>query len=304
MKVALVGAGRNRNGIGEYIGKCFHQNGATVIAVLGTTEKTSRSASSALTRYGIDAHAYTDFKAMVERESPDTVVIASPAPTHYGYLIRSVDAGLHVFCEKPFIWHEGGNIQESLETIFNKAENKNLTIAMNTQWPFSLPYYEELCGPIDGRKIDTFFIRLSPTSVGKEMVVDSVPHALSILFHVFGNGEIINPDSELGEEEMTLQFHYCSQLKVCKVLIRLIRREFQPRDFSFGFNDKIVRRIIDLESYDIYFSHANRTLKLVDPLDLSVQDFIAAVRDHRKPLVGKTHIINNTNLLRQIYDSC
>jgi hypothetical protein len=88
------------------------------------------------------------------------------------------------------------------------------------------------------------------------------------------------------------------------VLIRLVTKELQPRDFSFGFNDKIVKRSLDLESYDIYFSHANRTLKIVDPLDLSVQDFISAVRDQREPLIGKQHIMSNTTLLKQIYDTC
>jgi len=304
MKVSLIGAGRNRNGIGEYIGKFFQQNGATVISVLGTKEKTSRGASSSLKQYRIDATAYTDFNTMVEQERPDAVAIASPTLTHYEYLIKSIEAGLHVFCEKPFIGQEKENIRKLLENIFKTADNNNVKIAMNTQWPFSLPYYEELCGPINNQKIDTFFMRLSPISTGKEMIPDSLPHALSILYCIFGDGEIINPDIELQEEDITIKFHYSSSIKVCKVLIRLVTKNFQPRDFSFGFNDKIVKRTLDLESYDIYFSHANRALKIVDPLDLSVQDFISAVRDQREPLIGKQHIMSNTTLLKQIYDTC
>jgi len=304
MKVSLIGAGRNRNGIGEYIGKYFQQNGATVISVLGTTEETSRRASTALTQYGIDAPAYTDFSEMVEQESPDAVAIASPTRTHYEYLIKSLEAGLHVFCEKPFILHEKENIRELLEDVLETAESKNVKIAMNTQWPFSLPYYEELCGPINNRQIDTFFMRLSPMSTGKEMIPDSVPHALSILYCIFGDGEISNLDIELHAEDITIKFDYRSSIKVCKVLIRLVTKEFRPRDLSFGFNDKIVMRSLDLESYDIYFSHANRTLKIVDPLDLSVQDFISAVRDQREPLIEKQHIMSTTTLLRQVYDSC
>jgi hypothetical protein len=304
MKVAIVGAGRNRNGIGQYIGKYFQQNGASVISVLGTTEKTAHNASSILKQYGINATSYTDFDKMVEKEKPDTVVIASPTPTHCEYLIKSIEVGLHIFCEKPFIWHEKGDMGGLLENIFKMAESKNLKIAMNAQWPFSLPYYEELCGTINSEKIDSFFIRLSPMCEGKEMIVESTPHALSILYYIFGKGEIINLDIEPHEEKMIIKFNYSSNTKAYNVLIRLVKREFQPREFSFGFNDKIVKRSLDLESYDIYFNHANRTVKIVDPLDLSVQDFISAVKEQREPLIGKSHIINNTNLLKQIYDSC
>lgn len=304
MKVSIIGAGRNRNGIGKYIGKYFQKNGATVTSVLGTTEKTSHNASSDLKQYGIYATAYTDFNRMVEKERPDTIVIASPSPTHYEYLIKSIEAGLHIFCEKPFICHVNGNIQVLLENIFKIAENKNLKIAMNSQWPFSIPYYEELCGTIDSQKIESFFIGLSPVCAGKEMIIDSVPHALSILYYILGDGEIANLDIEFHEEQMSIKFIYSSNKNACKVLIRLLRKERQPRDFSFGFNDKIVSRSLDIESYDIYFNYINRSLKIADPLDLSVQDFIAAVREKRESLIGKPHIVSNTTLVKQIYDSC
>jgi len=304
MKVAIIGAGRNRNGIGQFIGKYFQKSGATVISVLGTTEKTSHNASSNLKQYGINATAYTDLNGMVGDEKPDTVVIASPSPTHYEYLTKCTEAGLHIFCEKPFIWYEGDDIQELLDTTFKRAENKNLKIAMNAQWPFSIPYYEELCGPIDSKKVDSFFISLSPICTGKEMIVESVPHALSILYYIFGEGKITDLNTEPQKDKMTIKFNYSSNIKACKVLIKLIRKEYQPRDFSFGFNDRIVNRVLDLKSYDIYFSYGNKTLKIVDPLEMSVKNFISSVRGKREPLIGKPHIMSNTTLLKQIYDSC
>jgi hypothetical protein len=41
-----------------------------------------------------------------------------------------------------------------------------------------------------------------------------------------------------------------------------------------------------------------------DPLELSVQDFISAVREKRNPLIGKAHIMNNMSLLKKVYDAC
>ena len=136
------------------------------------------------------------------------------------------------------------------------------------------------------------------------MIIESIPHALSILYYTFGEGEVTNLTVELYEEKMIIKFRYNSSSKSCNVLIRLVKKEYQPRDLSFGFNDKIVKRSLDLENYDIYFNHANRTLKIVDPLDLSVQDFITSVSEQREPLIGKSHIICNTILTTQIYDFC
>lgn len=304
MKVSIVGAGRNRNGIGKYIGKYFRKNGAAVTSVLGTTEHTSHRASFALKQYGMDATAYTDFNKMVENESPDAIVIASPYPTHDDYLLKSIDAGLHIFCEKPFIWHEKSDMQEWLDHLFETAENKHLTIAMNSQWPFCIPYYEELCGPINIQAVDTFSIGLSPMVGGRDMIPDSVPHALSLLYGTLGDGDILNLNIDDHDETMIITFDYNTIIHACRVLIRLTRNEHKPRDFSFGFNGRMVQRSLDMETYDIHLNHANRSLKIIDPLDLSVRDFMSAVREKREPLIGRSHILSNMTCLKIIYNGC
>lgn len=303
MKVAIIGARRNRNGIGEYIGKYFHKNGATITSVLGTAEKTAQHASSALWKYGIRSTPYSDFYEMVESEKPDTAVIASPSPTHYDYLVKCIHFGLNVFCEKPFIWQETGDTPGITQTILQRANQRNVTVAMNSQWPFSVRYYEEICGPIDRVGPSTFFISMSPLSYGKDMIPESVPHALSILYFVLGDGKIANLHLEHDEEEITIRFRYKSQITYCDVVIHLRRKEGQPRDFCFGFNDRVARRFLDLENYDIYFSYEGRKIKISDPLELSVQDFIEAVKGGRKPLIGYPHIVSNMALLKAIYDS-
>jgi len=306
MKTAIIGAGKNKSGIGQYIGKYFQKNRASVLSVLGTTEKTARKASSILTQYGIGATYYTDFNTMMKRERPDAVVIASPALTHYKYLTKCVKEGVHVFCEKPFVWQNKNDmdIKPLLNNIFEMAESNDLKIAMNSQWPFSLPYYEELCGPIDYQKIDTFFIRLSPVVSGKEMILESVPHALSILHTVFSDGQISNLSIEAYKEKIITKFHYISSTGYCEVMIELVRTILPPRSFSYGFNGKIIHRVLDLDTYDIFFKYSDKILMIRDPLELSVQDFISAVREKREPIIGKAHIKNNMSLLKKIYDCC
>jgi len=304
MNVSIIGARRRRSGIGEYIGKYFHKNGATITSVMGTTEKTAQDASFGLRKYGIDSTPYTDFYKMAENENPDTTVIASPPSTHYEYLAKCVDLGLNIFCEKPFVWQETNDMRGIVEHLFEKAGQKNVTVAMNSQWPFSMRYYEELCGPVDSEKTGTFFIDMSPLSRGREMIPESIPHALSMLYWVFGDGEIGGLHIEPHEGKMIMRFTYLSKTGDCDVFINLARREQQPRDFRFGFNDRIVRRILDFGNYDIYFSYEGRRIKIIDPLELSVQDFIKAVKEGREPLIGYPHIMSNMSLLKAIYDRC
>ena len=303
LNVSIIGAGRTRNGIGEYIGKYFHQHGARVTSVLGTTEKTSLQASSALRKYGIEARPYTNFDEMVRGEKPDAVAIASPSSTHYEYLLKSLNSGLHIFCEKPFLWDDHKDIRRRIEDIFEKAREKTLTIAMNSQWPFSIDYYEEICGKIRIKETNNFFIRMSPFSPGKVMIPESIPHPLSILYCRLGAGEIQNLNFESdGEGEMSIRFTYLFRTWACDVLIRLVHQETPPREFSFGFNDKIVFRSLDLKNYEIYFHYGSKKLRIVDPLELSVKNFMEAVEKKTEPFIGPPHILHNMSLLKEIYD--
>jgi hypothetical protein len=303
MKVSIIGAGRTRNGIGEYIGKYFHQSGGEVTSVLGTTEKTSLQACSALRKYGIEARPYTDFDKMVKAERPAVVAIASPSSTHYEYLLKSIDSGLHVFCEKPFIWDDRTNTPKTVEEIFNKAREKKLTIAMNSQWPFVINDYEKICGKVRIKKKNTFFIKMVPPFPGRAMIPESVPHALSLLYCLLGDGEIEDLNFESGgERQMHIRFTYRFGAKACEVIIRLAYQENQPRDFSFGLNDRIVSRSLDFENYEIYFKYGDKKMRIMDPLESSVKNFMEAVTKKTEPFIGTRHIFHNLSLLKKIDD--
>jgi len=287
--------------VGEYIGKYFHKYGADITGVVGTTEETARQAAGTLKKYGIDAIPFTDFKRLIDKQRPDTVVIASPIRTHYAYLMASVEAGVNVFCEKPFVWHETDDIEKMLRCVFGERR-KGTTIAMNSQWPFSLPYYEELVEPVDPRSAQRFDMKLSPVSGGKEMIPDSVPHALSVLYRVFGEGTIKRGLVEFNGEKMITTFAYLSGSGTCECRLTLTRTQAQPRPFEYGFNGRVVRRVIDMENYDVYLCYGDRRMELIDPLELSVKDFIGAVHTGDEPLIGPSHIITTTLLLRTIYE--
>jgi predicted dehydrogenase len=303
MKVSIIGAAKNRSGIGEHIAKYFHRNGVQVTSVLGRTEETSQKASLNLEKYEIRSNPYTDLYEMVEKEKPHGVVIASPSSTHHDYLLKCVDLGLNIFCEKPFLRPDLDDMKGRVEEILGKAKEKRLTVAMNSQWPFALKFYKKICGEIEIKKSNRFFITLSPFTSGREMISEAVPHALSLLYAAFGEGEIGSLAFQSPrEEEMTIRFKYLFGRKDCEVLIKLAQNEEQPREFQFGFNDKIVRRSLNLRNYDVFFNYGTRKWKIADPLNLSVGDFIKAFGKRGEPLVGSSHILCTMSLLKKIYD--
>ncbi len=303
MNVAIIGARRVRNGIGEYIANYFQKNGTPVVCVLGTTEETSSLASRSLKRYGIEARPYHDFAEMVSREDIQAVAIASPAESHLDFLKGSLKRGLSVFCEKPFLDPSRKDLTDELNDIFEQAWAEGNTVAMNSQWPFCLGAYEELCGSLVPAGVRRFSIRLSPICSGPAMIPDSVPHALSILYAVLGPGTISPPAFSGTDTDMTIEFTYTSAHGSCAVTIALIQQSEQPRPFWFGFDDRIARRSIETARYEISFHSGGRRLRVADPLELSVRDFIEACSSGREPLIGRGHIVATTRLLKQIYDA-
>lgn len=303
IRVLIVGAGRSRNGIGEYIGKYFHKNNAQVVAVLGTTQETSLRAASALKKYGIISTPYSNFDDMMDRESPEVLVIASPASTHYDYLARGLESGLHIFCEKPFVWDVPGRLEKAVSHVLSRARERQLILAMNSQLPFALKDYEKLCGKMEQKGFNRFYAAMSPFASGAEMIPDAVPHVLSLLYVVYGEGKVRNVRFEsTTPRDLKIEFEYLGSSGICEAHVDLTRQEKQPRPFRFGWNGRIVDRSIDLANYDIYFNYEGQRLKIPDPLEASVINFIEAVERKMEPLVGSRHILNNTVLLKEIFD--
>ena len=304
MNIGIIGARRTSNGIGEFIARYFHSAGAQVTAVLGTTEQSSRVASDNLMKYGIKAHPYTDFSRMINEEDLDAVVIASPTPTHEYYIEQCIEAGSHIFCEKPFVSPDTANPARLLRRIFTRARRRRITIAMNPKWGFCLPCYEELCGTVDKGSAKTFQMRLSPICSGMAMIPDSVPHALSMLYTALGDGTLQDVRIEGAQDSMQISFAYKWEHGTCMARVSLVTEQTQPRTFSFGFDGRMVHRAIDMDTYTISFLHDGNSVALTDPLDLSVRDFMEAIREHRPPGIGEAHIISTSKMLKDIYDEC
>lgn len=79
---------------------------------------------------------YTDYKAMLEREPLDAVLVATPSRSHTEIVRRALDKNLHVFCEKPFTL----KAEEGLE-LSRLAEEKGLVNQVGYHYRFVATFH-------------------------------------------------------------------------------------------------------------------------------------------------------------------
>ena len=78
---------------------------------------------------------YTDFELMLERERPDAVIVTTVDRYHAEYIVRALDLGYDVFCEKPIaITRE----QCAAIRAAEKRCGKRVTVTFNCRF---MPYY-------------------------------------------------------------------------------------------------------------------------------------------------------------------
>jgi len=94
LKVALVGCGKIADCHVEEIRKL------DVASLVAVCELEPLIAEQLAVRYKIPA-CYSDFGRMLASEAPDVVHITTPPQSHYALAAQALDAGCHVYVEKP-----------------------------------------------------------------------------------------------------------------------------------------------------------------------------------------------------------
>jgi predicted dehydrogenase len=119
LKVAIVGCGKIADGHIEEIQKM--PAAARVVAV---ADLEILMAEQIAVRYGIPAH-YDDLDRLLAREKPDVVHITTPPGSHLALAMKAMDAGAHVYVEKPLTL----NLADSERLIAHAQKaKKQLTI--------------------------------------------------------------------------------------------------------------------------------------------------------------------------------
>lgn len=123
--IGIVGCGKIAEAHAEII------KTVTDAKLMATCDKEILMARQLAERYGAESY-YDDLLNMLEKEKPDVVHITTPPQSHYEIAKICMNAGCHVFIEKPFTV----NAEETQELI-NLARNKNLKITVGTDEQFS-----------------------------------------------------------------------------------------------------------------------------------------------------------------------
>ena len=73
---------------------------------------------------------YETLDEMLDRESPDMVAICTPPHVHVEQTLAALDAGCHVFCEKPF-----AESLEDADRVIAASETAGRSVVVNSEFP-------------------------------------------------------------------------------------------------------------------------------------------------------------------------
>ena len=310
--VAIVGPGRSKQGTGPFIARTFKQLGCDVQAIVSSSlDSAKKTVQYFKNEYAINCMAYENLETLLKNHSIDVVTISSPVDSHHQHLRAAIQADCHVFCEKPLWWPSSEIISASDVRKITKDTIKlvnscsaNKLLQLNTQWPYTLPTYYDLYPQLKSRQtIESFSMWLSPQSQGSTMIIDAVPHLLSMLYSLVGNGKINNIESNYHEtndsQDLQIEFDYLHALGDTQVSILLTSSNTFPKPAAYAINGHRVDRHVELPNYLISLRSAEHQLSVEDPLVCSIKNFISTI--HSKASSDEVALIDGITHLAQIY---
>ncbi len=119
----MVGTGER--GIQTW-GKPVVDECSDVVEIVGLCDINGLRAKAAQGLIGTKAPAYVDFEKMIAETKPDLVVITATDAAHCRYVVRALELGLKVMCEKPMCTDES-QIQAVLDAV--KKTGRGLSVA-------------------------------------------------------------------------------------------------------------------------------------------------------------------------------
>lgn len=329
MNVAIIGA----RGIGKHHAKWFHLEGCHVVAFTGTSPETCQQAEAAMrTLFDFQGRSYTDYRRMLEVEPLDVVSICSPPDCHYEQAIAALQAGLHVYCEKPFVWPSFDELSyplpvlspaeragdavyhpvlrrtlDGVREVIDLAERRQRVFGLNAQYVAAHPLYQAMYetarGPL--RDIDTVYFLLESKGISGRLNsyegiwADMAPHAISqvIAWLPYGMLDLESVDCLITQNETVARFRYGSAT-VETVLRKNAETRFPQRRFGVnGFLVEYEGRADANGTFRAMLHHGDQTLASDDLVQVSVRQFLDIVRrGEGRPFVDGQDAIKNLEL--------
>ncbi len=168
MKAAVIGAGHIAR---AHLGCLRELPRVQPVAVCDLSRTLAESAAD---EFGV-ANWYTDHRLMLEIEKPDVVHVATPPRSHYAIAVDALEAGAHVFIEKPIVTD-----LDDLQALISLAKTKERVLIEDHNYLFNDSVQKVLGWIESGRfgevaHIDVV-IGLDILGEGSRMVDPNVPH--------------------------------------------------------------------------------------------------------------------------------
>ncbi|MBL9115325.1 MAG: Gfo/Idh/MocA family oxidoreductase [Verrucomicrobiaceae bacterium] len=102
--------GMGKHGVGVNMRSFLHEEGCRIVAVCDVFRDRREKAAAEVNRHykNSDCAAVADFRALLSRPDIDAVVISTPDHWHVTMALLALQAGKHVFCEKPTLTIDEG----------------------------------------------------------------------------------------------------------------------------------------------------------------------------------------------------
>ncbi len=308
-RCGLVGPGRTRDGLGPFLARELEQASARVVAVVGRDAGRSAAAAAELSaRLRREVAAFPSVAAMLEGCELDALVVAAPIEAHLPALRAALAAGVSVLCEKPLVAPEEHAVVPELLDAFAA---RRLVLMENCQLPNVLPAFDRLHPSARSARLARFEMHMAPSGVGRDLVVGSLSHFLSMLQALLP----VDRRTRLAAARIAPRGPAIERTRVdleledpfprVQAALYVARSVDQPRPQWFAVNGQRIERRIRTSDYAMSYCSGDRCIEVEDPLAALVRTFVRLLTepDLERARAESAAIRERTRLYRAVLDA-
>lgn len=258
------------------------------------------------------AHISSDFDDLLDDEDLDTVVVATPAASHYELAKRAIEAEKHVLVEKPLALRS-----QDADDLVRRAERGGRRLVVGNVSAFQ-PGLRRLKKLIDAGRLGEIYSlearRHSPPTLGEqESVLWSVGvQDVSLVIHLLGDepvevlargGSYVKPGIA---DSVACYLRFATGIAAHVFLSLLDARPARSLTVvgsrrTATFDDTVPERKLTI--YDPSGDFVSPRLAEGDPVRLDCEHFVAAVRSDGEPAVQGREGAAAVNVIEQLQRS-
>ena len=194
--------------IGRVHARLMHSLGAEIAAVLEIDRAEAEEAASWVADLqGREPAPCWTTRQLLEQPL-DAVVICTPPALHLQQILLAFDNQLPVFCEKPLLWRPGDTAESVAHGLRQMERHPHLALFVNTSNTVLADAVRHRFPPLD--EVDRFYFAFHTRGPHRQVDIaaDLLPHALSLLLHLFGERQIRGLRWRHTENTVCLTFGY------------------------------------------------------------------------------------------------